>query len=169
MTVPSGRRISTRRIVPGAMSVLSWRSMMACRSVATAPGAKSSGDTKLRTNARTTVVSVPTTELSVFVEKWAETMTAWAVAVTPTMTRKMPYTSRSRTGFGMRAGRPEPARCRARRDHRHRAERMWGPRDVVPGTKVPPRITRNRTRRIRAVAPERGSRNRCNGATGRTG
>ncbi len=63
---------------------------MAWRSPATAFVEKSSGDTKLRTKARTIVVSVSTTELSVLVEKWAETMTAWAVAVMPTITRKMP-------------------------------------------------------------------------------
>ena len=36
------------------------------------------------------VVSVPTTELKVSVEKWADTMIACAVAVTPTIARKMP-------------------------------------------------------------------------------
>ena len=64
--------------------------MIACRSPGSVPGAKSSGETKLRTKARTTVVSVLTIELSVFVEKCAETMTACAVAVTPTIIRKMP-------------------------------------------------------------------------------
>ena len=64
--------------------------MTACRSLGNVPGAKSSGETKLRTKARTTVVSVLTSELSVFVEKCAETMTACAVAVTPTIIRKMP-------------------------------------------------------------------------------
>ena len=64
--------------------------MMVRRSPDCALDVKSSGETKLRTKARTTVVSVPTTELSVLVEKCAETMTAWAVAVTPTITRKMP-------------------------------------------------------------------------------
>jgi hypothetical protein len=90
ITVPSGRLTSTRRIVSGATRVLSWRSTIACRPPGRAPGAKSSGDTKLDTKARTTVVSVLTIELRVLFEKCAETITACAVAVTPTIIRKMP-------------------------------------------------------------------------------
>ena len=98
MTVPSGRLTSTRRIVPGVTSVLSWRSTIAWRSPGSVPAAKSSGETKLPTKARTSAVSVPTIELRVFVEKCAETMAACAVAVTPTIIRKMPNTSISTTG-----------------------------------------------------------------------
>ena len=50
--------------------------MIACRSPGNVSTLKSSGEMKLRTNARTTVVSVLTIELSVLVEKCAETMTA---------------------------------------------------------------------------------------------
>ena len=90
MTVPSGRLTSTRRMVPGATSVPSCRSTIAWRSPGSAPAAKSSGETKLVTKPRTSVVSVLTMEFRVLVENCAETMTACAVAVTPTIIRKMP-------------------------------------------------------------------------------
>jgi hypothetical protein len=42
------------------------------------------------TNARVVAASLPTTSFSVAVWKWAETMTAWAVAVMPTSARNAP-------------------------------------------------------------------------------
>ena len=67
---------------------------------------RSSGDSVLVTNIRTSAASVPTTELSVDVEKCAETRTIWAIAVTPTIARKTPKTMMKRTGRGMRRGVP---------------------------------------------------------------
>ncbi len=50
-----------------------------------------------------TWVSVPTAWLSADVETWTDARMTCAVAVTPTMTRKTPYTMNSRIGRG---GRP---------------------------------------------------------------
>ena len=50
----------------------------------------SPGETYVLTTLRMSAASVPTTDDSVDVEKLDETSIVWAVAVTPTMTRKIP-------------------------------------------------------------------------------
>ena len=90
MIVPSGRRSSTRRI--SARRTRRARSASSdARRVAVGPSASMSpGETYVLTTLRMSAASVPTTDDSVDVEKLDETSIVWAVAVTPTMTRKIP-------------------------------------------------------------------------------
>ena len=106
MTRPSGRRSSSRRTSARRTRVARLPSSSARRAGVSFVGSRSAGRRNVLTTLRTSAASVLTTDSRVVVEKLADTMIVCAAAVTPTMTRKMPYTRTNNTGLRTRAGLP---------------------------------------------------------------